>query len=152
VNFGYKNFDVKADFNGVAGVQILNAKYWQTYSQFNYYKDQLNRWHGKGTSDKLPILDGTRPQNQLCSDAYLESGSYLRLRNLQVGYTFPAKLLKPAGITNIRLFAQAQNLFTWKSNSGYTPEIGGSILSANVDEGGTYPIPTTYTFGINLNF
>ena len=144
--------DLKADFNGVAGVQILNTKYWQTYSQFNYYKDQLDRWHGEGTSNRLPVLDGTRPQNQLCSDAYIESGSYLRLRNLQIGYTFPDKITKAVGLSSVRFFAQAQNLLTFKHNSGYTPEIGGSLLSANVDEGGTYPIPTTYTFGLNLNF
>ncbi len=152
ISLGYKNLDLKADFNGVSGVQILNTKYWQTYSQFNYYKDQLNRWHGKSTSNKLPILDGTRPQNQLCSDTYLEDGSYLRLRNLQIGYSFPAKFVKFVGLSSARIFAQAQNLLTFKHNSGYTPEIGGSLLSANVDEGGTYPIPTTYTFGLNLNF
>ena len=133
-------------------MHILTTKYWQTYSQFNYYKDQLDRWHGEGTSNRLPVLDGTRPQNQLCSDAYIESGSYLRLRNLQIGYTFPDKITKAVGLSSVRFFVQAQNLLTFKHNSGYTPEIGGSLLSANVDEGGTYPIPTTYTFGLNLNF
>lgn len=152
ISLGYRNMDLKADFNGVVGVQILNTKYWQTYSQFNYYKDQLDRWHGEGTSNRLPVLDGTRPQNQLCSDAYIESGSYLRLRNLQIGYTFPDKITKAVGLSSVRFFVQAQNLLTFKHNSGYTPEIGGSLLSANVDEGGTYPIPTTYTFGLNLNF
>ena len=69
-----------------------------------------------------------------------------------MGYTLPQKALKALRMNQLYLYVQAQNLFTVKHTTGYSPEIGGSILSANVDDGGSYPIPTSYTFGINLTF
>ena len=152
LKFSYKNFDLSLDMNGVGGASILNTKYWPGYAQFNFYQEQLGRWHGEGTSAKLPVLDNTRPQNQLVSTAFLEDASYFRLRNVQLGYTLPQKALKALRMNQLYLYVQAQNLFTVKHTTGYSPEIGGSILSANVDDGGSYPIPTSYTFGINLTF
>lgn len=148
----WKGFDLSCDINGVQGVDILNTKFWQSFAQYNYYQAQLGRWHGEGTSTHLPILDNTRPQNQLTSTAFLEDGSYLRVRNLQLGYAIPTKVLSKLRMHQLYVYAQAQNLFTFKHTTGYSPEIGGSILSANVDDGGTYPIPTTYTFGLNITF
>ena len=152
LKLNWRGFDLSCEMNGVEGVDILNTKFWQTYAQYNYYKAQLGRWHGPGTSDTIPILDTTRPQNQLVSTNALENGSYFRLRNLQLGYSLPAKLLGTLKMRQLYLYLQAQNLLTVKHTTGYSPEIGGSILSANVDDGGTYPIPTSYTFGINLSF
>ena len=152
VRLSYKGFDFSCDVNGVKGVDILNTKFWQTYAQYNYYKVQLNRWHGEGTSTTQPILDTTRPQNQLCSTQAIEDGSYIRLRNVQLGYTIPKNVLSSLRIHNLYVYAQAQNLFTLKHTTSYSPEIGGSILSANIDDGGSFPIPTSYTFGINLTF
>lgn len=152
LKFTYKSFDLNIDMNGVEGVDILNTKYWQTYAQYNYYRAQLNRWHGEGTSQSLPILDNTRPQNQLVSTAYLEDGSYFRLRNVQLGYSMPKQVLNTLRLRQLYIYLQAQNLLTIKHTTSYTPEIGGSILSANIDDGGTFPIPTCYTFGVNLAF
>ena len=152
IKLAYKNFDFSCDMNGLTGVDILNTKYWQTYAQYNYYKAQLKRWHGEGTSNKLPILDSTRPQNQLCSTNALEDGSYFRIRNIQLGYTIPASALKAMRMHNLYVYVQAQNPFTVKHTTSYSPEIGGSILSANIDDGGSFPIPSSYTFGINLTF
>lgn len=152
VRLSYKNFDFSCDMNGVGGVDILNTKFWQTYAQYNYYKVQLNRWHGEGTSNTLPILDSTRPQNQLCSTNAIENGSYFRIRNIQLGYTIPRKALNAMKMSNLYVYVQAQNPFTVKHTTSYSPEIGGSILSANIDDGGSFPIPTTYSCGINLTF
>lgn len=152
IKLSWKDFDFSCDMNGVQGVDILNTKFWQTYAQYNYYKVQLGRWHGEGTSDKLPILDSTRPQNQLCSTAAIEDGSYFRIRNIQLGYTIPKKALNALKMHNLYIYIQAQNPLTIKHTTSYSPEIGGGILSANIDDGGSFPIPTSYTFGINLTF
>ena len=152
LKLSWKGFDLACDVNGVSGVEILNTKFWQTYAQYNYYKVQLNRWHGENTSNTLPILDSTRPQNQLCSKNAIEDGSYFRIRNIQLGYTVPKKLLNAIGMHNLYLYVQTQNPFTVKHTTSYSPEIGGGILSANIDDGGSFPIPSTYTFGINLTF
>lgn len=152
VKLSWKNFDFSCDMNGVTGVDILNTKFWQTYAQYNYYKVQLNRWHGEGTSDTMPVLDSTRPQNQLCSTNAIEDGSYFRIRNIQLGYTIPKKALSAMKMHNLYVYVQAQNPFTVKHTTGYSPEIGGGILSANIDDGGSFPIPSSYTFGINLTF
>ena len=149
---GYKGFDLSMEMNGVKGVEILNTKFWQTFAQYNYYRAQLGRWHGAGTSDSLPVLDSTRPQNQLVSTAFLEDGSYFRIRNLQLGYTLPGNLLKTLRMNSFYVYIQAQNLLTIKHTTAWSPEIGGSILSANTDDGGSFPIPSSYTFGINLSF
>lgn len=152
IRLSWKNIQFSMDMNGVTGVDIMNTKYWQSYAQYNYYEEQLGRWHGEGTSNKLPILDSTRPQNSLCSTVAIEDGSYFRIRNIQLGYTIPRKALDSIKFSNIYLYVQAQNPFTFKHTTGYTPEIGGGILNANIDDGGTFPIPSSYTFGINLTF
>jgi len=148
----YKNFDLSIDFNGVYGNQIINTKKLPSYAQFNFYSTALNRWHGEGTSTVEPILETSRGSNFLPSTNLLESGSYLRLRSVQFGYNINANKLKNVGISRFRIYANAQNLLTFKKNSGYTPEIGGGILDGAVDNGGTYPIPSTYSAGISVNF
>ena len=152
VNAGYQNFDLSIDFNGVSGNQIVNSKKLSDIFQLNYYTTALNRWHGEGTSNFEPILDLTRSQNYQSSSNLLESGAYLRIRSIQLGYNLPNSLLKGIGITKFRVFANSQNPFTFKSNTGYTPEIGGEILTGGVDNGSTYPIPTTFTAGLSVNF
>jgi len=97
-------------------------------------------------------MDLTRAQNFLPSTNLLESGAYLRIRSIQLGYNLPNKILKGIGITKFRVFANSQNPFTFKNNTGYTPEIGGDLLTGGVDNGSTYPIPSTFTAGLSVNF
>ncbi len=148
----YQNIDLSIDFNGVYGNQIINTKKLPTYAQFNYYTTALNRWHGEGTSNFEPILDTSRGHNFVPSTNLLESGAYFRIRSIQLGYNLPKAALKAMGVSKFRIFANTQNPLTFKQNSGYTPEIGGSILSGSIDNGGTYPLPTTYTAGVSVNF
>ncbi len=148
----YKGFDMSVEFNGIAGSKIINTKKLPSFTQFNFYEEALTRWHGEGTSNNYPILDNTRSHNFLPSTNLLEDGSYVRLRNLQIGYTLPKSVYSILGVSKVRIYANAQNLLTFKSNSGFTPEIGGGILSANIDNGSTYPLPTTYTCGLSVNF
>lgn len=148
----YQDFDLSIDFNGAYGNEIINTKKLPTYAQFNYYTTSLNRWHGEGTSNFEPILDTSLGHNFVPSTNLLESGAYFRIRSIQLGYNLPKAALKAIGVSKFRIFANTQNPLTFKQNSGYTPEIGGSILSGSIDNGSTYPLSTTYTAGVSVNF
>lgn len=152
IGLNYEAIDFSMDFNGLSGTHIVNSKKLPSFAQFNYYTTAMNRWHGEGTSTVEPIHDATRSHNYLPSTNLLESGAYFRLRAIQLGYTLPATVTTRAGIAKLRIFANAQNPLTFRKNTGFTPEVGGSILSGNVDDGGTYPLPSTYTFGLSVNF
>ena len=152
LNAGYKNFDLAIDFNGVYGNKIVNTKKLPTFAQFNYYQTTLGRWHGEGTSNTEPSLDPSRGNNFLPSTNLLESGSYFRIRGIQLGYNLTNIAAKLLGVSKFRVFINAQNPITFKNNSGYTPEIGGGILDGGIDNGGTYPLPSVYTAGVAVNF
>ncbi|MCS2821335.1 TonB-dependent receptor [Bacteroides ovatus] len=132
---GYKNFDLNVDFNGVSGNKILDLKKTVSWTTTNFYEKSLQRWHGEGTSNKEPILDKSRGHNYLSSTNLLENGSYLRLRNVQLGYTLPSSAISKLGISGLRVYVSGQNLLTFKHNTGYTPEIGGSALQGGMDQG-----------------
>lgn len=152
LTFGWKGFDVVTEFNGVSGCEILDLKKTVAWTNVNYYEKHLARWHGEGTSTTEPIIDKSRGHNYLSSTNLLEDGSYLRLRSLQVGYTLPASFIRKMDISSVRFYINAQNLLTWRRNSGYTPEVGGGILDGGVDDGSTYPIPSVYTAGVSITF
>lgn len=81
----------------------------------------------------------------------IEDGSYLRLRNIQLGYTFSNSFLTKLNIVNMKMFINAQNMITWKNNSGFTPEFGGTPTASGIDNG-SYPIPAITTIGLNVTF
>ncbi|MCW3110483.1 MAG: TonB-dependent receptor [Segetibacter sp.] len=154
VSLGYKGLDLGITINGVSGNQIYRE--WgvseHLFNQYNYPASQLNRWHGPGTSNTVPILGTTRDINfKGLSTLGIESGSYWRIRNLQLGYNFRQLALSKAHIKALRIFVNAQNLKTFKHNSGYTPEFGGSAINFGLDTGGG-AIPVVFTGGINVTF
>lgn len=152
-NVGYKNFDLSVDMMGVQGNEIYRT--WNIYewSQFNYLESRMNRWHGEGTSNSEPILDRTRAINgkDYPSEYFIEDGSFFRIRNIQLGYTFGSDMLKKLRMKSLRVYINAQNPKTWKNNTGYSPEIGGSATAFGIDAN-PYPVPAVYTFGLNLTF
>ena len=85
------------------------------------------------------------------SEYYVEDGSFFRIRNLQLGYTFDKALISKIGLKALKAYFNIQNLKTWKHNTGYTPEFGGSAIAFGVDNG-SYPVPAIYTFGLNITF
>lgn len=90
----------------------------------NYDKSWLNRWHGEGTSNWVPrIIDGDNNNYQV-SNFFVEDGSYMRLKVLQIGYSLPGQMLQRVGIKGLRFFVQGENLFTITNYSGYDPEVG----------------------------
>ncbi|MEG2150324.1 MAG: TonB-dependent receptor [Bacteroidaceae bacterium] len=149
----YKGFDLGVELAGVAGNELFNSKKTPyNFNQFNFLEGWKHRWHGEGTSNTYPILSNQRPDNMLNSDFFVESGSYIRLRTLQLGYTFPKEWMQHVFINKLRVYVNAQNLVTLSSFNGWTPEVGGSPLQSGVDSGALYPIPASVTFGFNLNF
>ena len=152
ISLNWCNFDLTADFNGVSGNKILDLKKTVAWTNVNYYEKSLNRWHGEGTSNVEPIIDKSRGHNYWSSTNLLESGNYLRLRTMTLGYTLPKIITQKWGISQFRIYVSGQNMWTWKKNSGYTPEIYGSTMSGGTDKGDTYPVPAVYQFGLSLNF
>ena len=153
INFsvGYKNWERGVDMMGQAGNEIYRT--WDNYnwSQFNFMKQRLNRWHGEDTSNSQPLLNMKHTINNLNSEYYIEDGSFFRIRNVQLAYNFDKTLLSRIGVQALKLYANIQNLKTWKHNTGYTPELGGTAIAFGVDNG-SYPMPVVYTFGFNLTF
>ena len=121
---------------------------------YNWYDDVTNiRVSNPNTS--MPRASINDPNdNDRWSDRYIEDGSYVRLKNIALGYTFPKKWIRKWGIDNLRLSCNIQNLWTITKYSGYDPEVGASTTSANVFglDNGRYPSPTTYSFALNVSF
>lgn len=151
--FEWRGFDLGLEIAGVAGNEIYDAKLAPySFNQFNFMEGWKDRWHGEGTSNKYPILSNQRPDNMKASDFFVKNGSYVRLRTLQLGYTFPGEWMKKAFIDRLRIYVNAQNLVTLSGFNGWTPEVGGSPLRSGVDDGALYPVPASVTFGVNLTF
>ena len=147
----YKGFDLVVDFQGVYGNEVWRS--WgngASFAVFNYRDARLGRWTGAGTSNWEPKV-GNDAINNLPSSYMIEDGSYIRLRNVQLGYNFNHKSLSKLGISSLRFYVSGQNLVTWKHNSGFTPEAGGSATQFGVDNGG-YPVPAVTTAGLNITF
>ena len=151
VGLGWKNFDLNVDMMGVYGNEIYRDWGSSSYAQLNYRIEQLDRWHGEGTSNWEPLLDPSHKINQEASTYFIEDGSFFRIRNIELGYRFDKSLLNRIKVQALRVYANVQNPKTWSKNGGYTPEIGGSAISFGIDGGG-YPMPTVYTIGFNLTF
>ena len=122
----------------------------------------IYHWYDDITNVKIVNSDASMPrasisnpnENDRWSDRYIEDGSYVRLKNIALGYTFPKKWTRKLMVESLRLSANIQNLLTITGYDGYDPEIGASTQSANVFglDNGRYPSPTTYSFGLNVTF
>ncbi len=148
-NIGYKGFDLIIEGQGVAGNMIYTQRRTSNFATLNYETNRLNAWTEAGSTNIEPILDATRGNNFLMSSYYLEPGDYFRLRTIQLGYSFNTlqKTFKQA-----RIYLSAQNAVTFTKVTGYSPEAPiGSILGGGADNG-IYPVPATYTLGVNLTF
>jgi len=157
LGINYKNFDISAFFQGVYGNEVFNGvKVFTNYGDGvkNLQADVLKKaWHGEGSSTTHPrIVANDLNQNSRVSTLYVEDGSYLRLKNLQLGYNLPKKKLEKINMDGLRIFVAAQNLFTWTKYTGIDPELASySPLSTGVDYT-VYPKATTYSLGINATF
>mgnify|MGYP006282418575 CR=1 FL=1 len=148
----YKGVDVSATLNGQVGAQIFNAKKAVRFGIENFESSFLDRWTGPGTSNSEPRIGNPGHNWFTASEWLLEDGSFLKIRNVQVGYTLPQSVAGPLGMEQLRLYANGTNLITFTDYSGYTPEISGdSVISDSIDDG-IYPISRTITLGVDLTF
>lgn len=159
VGADYKGVDLSVVFEGTQGNDIFNAMRYFTYDLgevTNKTKDVLNYWRPDNTNTNMPRLNGNDlNDNKRISDRYVEDGSYLRLKTLQLGYTLPKLFTQKAYIQKVRVYVSGQNLLTITKYSGIDPEIGQinstNYLSRGVDLG-TYPQSRIFTVGVNLIF
>jgi hypothetical protein len=119
----------------------------------NYAAFQINRWHGAGTSNWVPQVNSGERYNYQGSTYSIEDGSYIRIRNVQLSYNFNPKMLAGAYIKSLRIYANVQNLKTWKHNSGYSPEFGGDATAFGIDFGNSNnALPRITSLGLNVTF
>ncbi|HMF73958.1 MAG TPA: hypothetical protein VK616_20895, partial [Flavitalea sp.] len=150
-NFRYKQFDLNLAIQAVNGNDIAAAwKYFTEGSNFyNYDLEMLHAWNGEGTSNTIPKVNVNDPNdNMRVSSYFIENGSYVRLKHLQLGYNFPKGISK---IKKLRIYLSCENLLTFTKYPGFDPEIGGpgTTLDMGVDNG-YYPQSRTITAGLNL--
>lgn len=161
-DFSYKNFDLHFFLQGVGGNKIVNALIYNTRSGSNSSSSwnnmetvMLNRWTPTNTHtniQRMTTLDANN--NSQFSDRYVQSGAYLRMKNIQLGYTLPKALTGQWGISSLRFYVSADNVFTVTKYAGFDPEVSGYYSDpfyTGVDVGG-YPQARTYRFGVNLGF
>lgn len=147
----YKNFDMSMVFQGTIGNDIYDATRRTDLQYINLPSYMWGRWTGEGTSNSIPRFSWTDDNgNWLSSDLFVKDGSYLRLRNMQIGYTLPKSLTTKVLISGLRLYVAAENLLTFTKYEGFDPEVSSGGTSIGIDRG-VYPQARTFTFGINLH-
>lgn len=152
LNLSAYNFDFAIDFQGVQGNEIYNYNREQRYGNeswdLNYYN---NRWHGEGTSNTNSMV--TNNQAIIKPNSfYVEDGSFIRVRNIQLGYTVPSNVNEHLNIQKLRVYVGAQNPWTSFKYNGFSPEILSSDPVQRGVDNNIYPLSAIYTLGLNLTF
>lgn len=150
-SLSYKGFELSVFLQGVAGNKIYNANNIDNTGMaaaYNQTTDVLSRWRGEGTSYTMPrAVFGDPNQNTRVSDRFVENGSYLRLKNITLSYSFPKQWLQKIQIENARLSVSCENIATITGYSGFDPEV-----DINGIDSARYPISRTFSVGLNFNF
>ena len=150
LNLSFKNFDFTAFTYASVGNDIYRA-YERNANYSNKYRDVLARWTGAGSTNdaRHPRYSFTDANSNIrVSDRYVEDGSFVKIKNLQLGYNFP-KSMTGNVFSNCRFYVQVKNLYTFTKYSGYDPEIPGGILDTGIDRG-AYPQARTYAIGLDF--
>lgn len=159
----WNNFDFNLFFDGMVGNKIYNyPRYRLESGNFNGNMSTVlaNSWRPDNQNTDIPRFSKTDGADNkwAYSDRWLEDGSYMRLKTLDIGYTLPKNLTKKVKLENVRIYTSMENLFTLTKYSGYTPDLGESsvagvsynVFSRGIDQG-RYPLPRTISFGIQVN-
>jgi len=151
----YKGLDFNIFFQGVGGNKIYNGNSFQSLgldSGRNFEIQALNAWTPSNTNTSIPrAVLGDPNLNNRASTRFLESGAYLRIKTIQLGYTLPTGLLDKLTVDKLRIYVTGQNLFTFTNYSGLDPEVGGSILSRGIDRT-LYPKYKSVILGVQFQF
>lgn len=154
LNLRYKRLDLSAFLQGVFGNEIYGATKYFSYAPVGYFNTSreayVNAWRGEGTSNTQPIISSnTASDNYRNSSFYVEDGSFMRVKNIQLTYSIPFKKLQSGGL---QVYVSCQNLFTFTKYSGLDPELGSStLLDVGIDYG-VYPQSRTFMAGIKFNY
>ncbi len=153
-DFSYKNFDLSIFFQGVVGNDMYNFTRMELEwcsGKGNQMATVLNRWTPTNRDTDIPVASGS--YSSVSSTRWIEKGSYLRLKNISLGYNLPKSMLERTFIRNLRIYASAQNLFTITDYTGYNPDV--SYRDSNTSLGldyGSYPNTRSFTLGVNIKF
>ncbi|MEM7162517.1 MAG: TonB-dependent receptor [Bacteroidota bacterium] len=149
----YKNFDWSVFLQGTSGNDLFNGMFRYDLNTTNYPISALERWTGEGSTNENPrISHNNANQNNRVSDRFVEDGSFTRVKNMQLGYTLPNRIIKRLDIQKLRVYVAAQNLWTFTSYSGFDPEIGTrGTLEIGIDRG-FYPAARMFMTGVNVTF
>ncbi|MEM6516862.1 MAG: TonB-dependent receptor [Bacteroidota bacterium] len=151
LNLKFKDFDFVAyTFASIGNDMVRN--YERDLTDVNRLNYLLDRWTGPGTSNSVPRVTTAATANNVFSDFFVEDASFVRIQNVQLGYTIPQSFTKKIGIEKLRIYSQVNNLYTFTKYRGYDPGASsGAPIGGGIDFG-FYPIPRTYLVGLNLNF
>jgi TonB-linked SusC/RagA family outer membrane protein len=144
----YKNLDFQIDFYGNAGNKIYNGKKAQRWGNENIEASLAGRWTAENPSNTIPRASNNVP---VASSYYVESGSYIKISNITLGYSLPKTWLNTVGLEKVRCYMTAVNPVIWQDYSGYTPELPGGTLNSGI-ELNAYPTAATYLLGVNITF
>lgn len=151
LNLDYKNFDVGTSLYASIGNDIARS-----YERFLTYSNKpdfyLNRWTGEGTSNEVPRASTNASFNQLFSSFYVEDGSYLRIQNVQLGYSISPDFLQKVSLDKFRIYVSVNNLYTFTKYRGYNPDVSNSSPNGAGVDLGQYPNTRTFTTGLNVSF
>lgn len=156
VGADWKGFDLNLAFQGTIGNDVFDFAQRGDVPAMNRPSWILDRWHGEGTSNRIPRMTAANPNgNWQSSDLFIKDGSYMRLKTAQLGYTLPQRITRMASVQNLRVYVAAENLLTFTGYDGFDPELGGgdgaSATAMGVDKG-IYPQSRTIYVGANITF
>lgn len=147
----YKNFDFSSYSYASLGNDMVR-NYERSLSDLNRLNYVLDRWTGEGTSNTVPRVTTAATNNNVFSDYYVEDASFLRIQNIQLGYTLPSKVTEKIKVSKIRLYSTVNNVYTFTKYRGFDPAAtSGAPIGGGIDYG-FYPAARTFIFGINANF
>ncbi|WP_282035852.1 SusC/RagA family TonB-linked outer membrane protein [Saccharicrinis aurantiacus] len=152
LNCDYKGFDFSMQWFGAFGQEIINGSRIYAHTT-GTHRDQLYQW---STDNPLGVMPANRKGNHMnyraWSDIWIEDGSFVRLRNVTLGYTLPKKMLSKLGVSKLRIYIATDNPLTLTKYTGYDPEVGGDGLATRGLDKGNYPVSAQYRAGVQLGF
>jgi TonB-linked SusC/RagA family outer membrane protein len=156
LNLEYKNFDLSMFTYASVGNDIYAGGYTRGFVYDNMPASVLNRWTGEGSTNDARYPRYTfkdNNENTRPSDRFIQDGSFVKIKNLSFGYSLPSLYLKQTGISQLRVYLQAKNLYTFTKYTGFDPELsdGSNILNTGVDFG-VYPQARTFSVGLDMKF
>ena len=152
-NVKYKQFDLSLFIQGSHGNDLYNGIFRYDLNTTNLPVSALERWTGEGSTNEHPRISHTDPnRNNRVSDRFVEDGSFVRVKNLQIGYSLPDRVLEKLDLGKFRFYVSANNLLTFTKYTGLDPEIGSrGTLEIGIDRG-FYPVARNFIAGVNVTF